>query len=82
MVLFLEKWMWHLSCFIKDQKVIGNNYFLVNKPGKVKKNISEGFAMCTLKIKHFMLCFNNLSLLDRALKRVQCISTNHQFALL
>lgn len=34
--------------------------------------------MGTPKRKHYVLHFNNLSLLDRGLKRVQLVSTNHQ----
>lgn len=76
-VLVLEKCMWPLVLFyFKDQSNWKQLFF--NNSGKVNRNISQGFTVCTPKRKHFMLCFNNLSLLDRGLKRVQSVSTNHQ----
>lgn len=75
--LVLEKDLWHFVLFyFKDQSNWKQLFF--NNSGKVNRNISQGFTMGTPKRKHFMLCFNNLSLLDRGLKRVQSVSTNHQ----
>lgn len=77
MVLVLEKDLWHfVLLYFKDQSDWKQLFF--NDPGKVARNISQGFTMGTAKRKHFMLHFNNLSLLDRGLKRVQSVSTNHQ----
>lgn len=64
-------WLFVLLSF-ESAESNGKQFFLINNSGKVNRNISQGFAVCSQKIKHVMLCFNNLSLLDGLEKGPVC----------
>lgn len=77
--LALQRYVWHFVLpYFEDHRVIRNNYFLINNSKKVNKHFTR-FNFVYTKNKT-MLCFNNLSLLDRGLKRVRSVSTNQQLA--
>lgn len=78
-MLALERYVWHFVLpYLEAHRVMRNNYFLINNSKKANKHFTS-FNFVYTKNK-MMLCFNNVSLLDRGLKRVHSVSTNHQLA--